>query len=66
MSAQYQGQVLSKNTRAYELFQKKDMAVLDRHLKEIDQQQKQHLARYYKLPDERELYEQALQCYGLK
>jgi len=65
-SVEYKGVVLSKNSRAYELFDKKNFKVLDAHLNEMNARQKQHLARYYKLPEEKELFDQALAFYGLK
>lgn len=65
-AVEYKGVVLSKNSRAYELFKKKELKLLDAHLKEVDAKQKQHLARYYKLPEEQALFDQALVFYGLK
>lgn len=65
-SVVYKGVELSRNSRAYELLDKKNFKALDTHLKEIDAKQKQHLARYYKMPEEKDLFEQALAFYGLK
>ncbi len=61
----YKNLELKRGTKLYDLFQKKDMKLLDAAIKEMDERQKQHLSRYYKLPEERDLYQKALQCYGL-
>ncbi len=61
----YKGLILKRGTRLHELYQKKDLALVDNELKEINNRQKQHLARYYKLPEENALWQQALECYGL-
>ena len=43
---EYKGVWLARNSRAYELWEKKDFKALDKHMKEVDQREKDLLARY--------------------
>lgn len=61
----YKGFTLPRNTFAYELFMKKDLVALDKHLKEVNERQKQQLQKLFKMPEEKEMFQQALLCYGL-
>jgi hypothetical protein len=62
----YKDLELGKNTRLYELHQKKDFKMLDAAIKEMNDRQREHLRRFYKFPDEKAEFDQALLCYGLK
>lgn len=65
MSTMYNGKDLGKGTKALEMFKRKDFKALDTYLKERNNEQKAHLARFYKMPEEREEFEKTVQFYGL-
>jgi len=45
-AVEYKNVWLAKNSTAYELWEKKDFAKLDKHMKELDNKEKELIRRY--------------------
>jgi hypothetical protein len=45
-AVQYKGQWLAKASDAFEMFEKKEFAQLDKHLKELEQKNRELVQRY--------------------
>jgi uridine kinase len=48
MNPKYKEYELARNSKAYELYMAKEFKLLDKHLKELEQNEKALLARYSK------------------